>query len=345
MTLTIAGEDFVGWSSVFLSLALDNHPRASFVAPFDSLNLVARRRFKPLSFQPITVAIGRRKVFSGLMLTPELESTPEHEAIQVQCYAPAGVLSDCTVPWASLPMEWRGVKLPAIAKAICDPFGISVVWEGLDQGAPFKKVALKPEASPQQFLAERAKERNRVVSSNESGALVFVDQSLKNPIPVARLPADLPPISVVKSQWKPQEWYSEITAVAPTKHGRPGGHYTIKNPHYEGDTPRPHTYTVQDAEAGDLKLAAETKLARTFGNVVGWTINNIPGLRDQSGDLFWPGATITTHAPGAYIFTETALTVRNVEMKIEPESLETSLGVVLPGAFNGQVPKVVPWAA
>jgi prophage tail gpP-like protein len=129
--------------------------------------------------------------------------------------------------------------------------------------------------------------------------------------------------------------------VEPVAVGLPGAQFTVKNSRLSGVV-RPLTFSVKDAEGGDVKAAVEAKMGRMFGNAAAYSVE-VAGWRDSSGALWAPNTTVTILAPGAMIYKEFEFIVRSVTLQAAAESRTAVLDLVIPGAFSGKVPEVLPW--
>src|SRR5699024_7629400 len=137
-----------------------------------------------------------------------------------------------------------------------------------------------------------------------------------------------------------QTYYSEITGLAKTRVGRGGSSYTVTNPRLQGVV-RPHTFQVNDTDSPDLPAAVAAKMGRMFGNMVSYSAE-VPTWRDPSGALWAPNSTVTLQAPGAMVYRETELVIREVTLKQDADSHSASLSLMMPGAFSGEIPEVLP---
>ena len=105
---------------------------------------------------------------------------------------------------------------------------------------------------------------------------------------------------------------------------------------------RPLNFTLGDVNAGDLPGAVKAHMARMFGNMVAYVVK-VPTWYDPQGALWEPNTNVTLHAPGAMVYSETELLVRDVILKASQAEVTASLGLVLPGAFSGEQPESLPW--
>ena len=337
--LSIGGERFRFWDSVTIARAIDSFDSIEFSAPFEPGNSRFREVFQPLSYQPIGVTVGGEPLFTGTMLTPTPSSTPESRTISVNGYSLPGVLNDCTMPASAFPLEFNGQNLKDIARAMVEPFGLSVEFSA-DPGPVFERVACEPEKKVLEFLADLARQRGFIVSSTPRGKLLF-QKSVATGSPVVRLSEGVSPLVSVSPEFRSQEYYSHVTGLLPAGAGVKGGQYTVTNPRLQSAV-RPFIFKADDTKAAEAKSAVEAKAARMFANVVSYSVS-VAGWRDPGGELWAPNTTLRLIAPGAMIYAEYEFLVRAVALSRKGDSEGATLSLVLPGAFDGQIPEVMPW--
>lgn len=340
IALKIGGKLFRFWTGVTITRSLDSIDTVEFSAPFDPFDPDHREMFRPASFAPVEVFVGGEKQFSGQLVTPTPSLSPDSRTVSVSCYARAGVLNDCTAPASSFPLEFNGQSLNAIASTLCQPFGLSPVFEA-DPGPAFEQVATKPGENILPFLTGLAQQRGLVISNDTSGNPVFL-RSVSPGAPVAILRQGDAPVGDIAPQFSAQSYYSHITGIEPTDVGADGASHTVENPLLRGVL-RPHTFIAQDAKEGDIKTVVEAKAGRMFGALVSYAIP-ISSFRDPAGKLWRPNTSIIVEAPGAMIYSPYEFIVRSVTLSKSGSGATAVLSVVLPGLFSGEIPEVLPWA-
>lgn len=206
----------------------------------------------------------------------------------------------------------------------------------LDQ--PFRRIAIRPEARVLEFLAKCAKQRNFIISDTRDGALLF-SRGATPGAPVAHFVEGEPPLIRVTPNFSPQAMFSEMTAISKGRAGARSGAFTATNPHLS--VLRPSTFSPDDTDSPDLEAAARARIGRMIAAAARYEIE-VPTWRDPSGALWRENTTVTLTAPGAMVYRETEMTIRDVEFRYG--STQTAvLSLVLPGAFTGEIPEVLPW--
>ena len=224
VSLLINGKEFVFWTDVSITRAIDQVDSIEFGAPFDHEAPGFKETFAPFSFNPIQINIDGAPLFTGTMIdvAPDIG---ESRTISVNGYATAGVLGDCTAPVAAMPLEFNKLTLKDISERLAGFFNVGVEFKG-DPGAPFDRVACDPDRKVLDFLADLAKQRGFVISSNAAGGLLFWKS--EGGAIVARLKQGASPLTDIKPDFSPQDYYSELTGLAAEEVDRAGSKTTVK---------------------------------------------------------------------------------------------------------------------
>lgn len=366
VTILIDQEEFSAWPSVDIHLAIDSFSTLDFEAPFEASRREFRDTFRPFTFKPLELRVAApasggglaaavglggaqpgnpARLFNGTLIGIDPEVDPNKSVVKVSGYSLPGVLQDCPAPAAVVPVEFTGINLRDLAKAITDAYDLDLDFRA-DPGANFDKVKLDINRKLFDFLAELAKQRNIVISSTADGALLCW-QEIGSNAPVARLVEGEQPVTKVAAKFSPQTYYSEITGFVTArkkrngKGPRKGAKFTEINPRLEGIL-RPLSFNLDDTEDGGGPAATKAKLARMFGNMATWSVD-IATWRDPKGRLWEPNTTTTLLAPESMVYRETEMLIRTVDLHQDDKTETARLGLVLPGAFNGQIPEVLPW--
>jgi prophage tail gpP-like protein len=342
ITISIGTRDFEHWpGEVEIRRSLDNFSTVTMSAPFEPEEAIFRETFVPFSYKPMKVLVNGELLFTGQLIGVEPVSTAKSRTVRCSGYALPAALADSTMPKSEFPIEYGDRTLRQIAEQLAKPFGINVGLDaGADTGAKFKRVKLRPTEKVGPFLTKLAKARGVVMHDDKFGNLVF-GNSTETGSPVVAFKEGATPTTSVAATFSPQSYYSEITGFSTMKAGRRGSGYTEKNENLP-DVVRPLNFTMGDVNAGDLPGAVAAKMARMFGNMVAYVVK-VPTWHDPSGLLWDPNTTATLHAPGAMVYKETELLVRDVILKAGQAEVTASIGLVLPGAFNGKQPEHLPW--
>jgi len=339
VSVVLSGRKFFAWRSVDLSLAMDTFSSLSLSAPYESSRREFRDLFRPFEFGDIECTVDDKRIFKGTVVGVAPADDATSSTVEVTAYSLPGVLDDCPAPASALPIEFRKLGLRAIAEAVAKPFGLDVEFDA-DEGTPFAKAKLDADQQVSDFLGQLARQRNLVISSTPDGALLCW-QSVVPGRPVATLREQEQPVIKVSATFSPQEYFSEITGFAAAKRGRGGAKFTEQNPFLSGVL-RPHSFTLQDTDKGDAPAAVKAKLGRMFANMASFSVD-VATWRDPQGDLWQPNTTLVLEAPNAMVYSEYEFLIRSVTLHQDAASTTATLGLVLPGAFRGEIPSELPW--
>lgn len=333
--------DFFGfWSDVEIKRSIDDYSQVSFSAPFEPERAEFRETFRPFSFKRLECLINLEPRFTGMIVNVDPPLKPEERRVTVTGYSRPAVYTDVTAPVGSK-LEFQGFTLRQIADAIGKPFGIGVDVIGDDTGTPFKKVKLDADKKIQEFLADLAKQRNLVIADTWDGRQLFW-RSIEPGRPRARFVEGEAPLGKVTPKFDPQNYYSDVTGFGKRKKGYGPSKWTAHN-HWLEAPRRPLTFKLEDSERADVPEATLARLGRMFANMASWTIEDLPGWRDNYGEIWEPNTTIALKAPSAMIYNEVELLIRDVTLRQTANVESATLEVVLPGAFNGKIPTFLPW--
>lgn len=339
VTIRIDGNRWTAWEQVELTLTLDSFDLVAFTSPFEPERQLFRDTFKPFTYKDLVVDVDDKRALTGQLVGVEPGTDPDSRTVQSDGYSLPGVLADVNAPQSAFPLEFNGLTLQQIAEQLATPFNIAVQFDA-DPGTAFRRVKIARTQKVYDFLADLARQRNLIISNTTEGRLRFL-QGIASGATVASLREGEQPVEKVKATFSPQAYFSEITGFAKTKSDRRGSKYTVANPQL-GGVVRPLSYTAEDVRAPDLPTAVQARMARMFGNMVAWVVD-VPTWRDPTGNLWSPNTLVSLEAPGAMVYNKTTMLIRDAVLTQTKKSTTASLGLTLPGAFNGQLPEVLPW--
>jgi prophage tail gpP-like protein len=280
-------------------------------------------------------------MFRGTLLTPDPELTDQSSEITLQGYPLCGVLNDCMVPPTKYPLQCMGITMKGIADAACEPYSIPVIFEG-EVGPVFTEVSIEPTDKILDFLSRLSKQRNLLFTNNEKGQLVFFNPKTKKPF--ASFVEGNSPLISVKPKFSAQKFFSHITGFGKTDAEYPSVSYTIENKYLiNKGIIRHQSLTIEDAETiGDLENSVKAHAGRMFADCVNYELlcdNHV----NEKNEVFQKGMTVCVSAPSAMITRETNFIARNIKLSRTTEGKTSTLTLVLPGSYMGEIPEVLPW--
>jgi prophage tail gpP-like protein len=310
--------------------------------PFNPNDRKTRDTFRPLSYKPFGVFVNDEPLFEGIMANITTRMSADSFEFAVGAYAPPAEQSELMVPVEKIPTEFRGQNLHEIARTLMGYYDVEIDPR-VQPGPIFKKVKIEPDQSVMSFLVQLAQQRNQVLASSETGALVFW-RAITSGVPVAILEQGQSPLLNVDPVINPAEYFSEVTGLKPIKvRSKKKARYTAGNPFLRSEQVfRPFTFTVPDTEVGDVEIAVRAKLSRMFGNAISYTVS-VATWRDAVDNLWAPNTMIRLLAPGSMIYKPYDFVIRAVTFDRSANSETATLEVVVPGSFTEENIGGLPW--
>jgi prophage tail gpP-like protein len=341
VSIKIDSREYTGFTGYELNLNYDSLDTFSFSAPYSNAMTELRSSIVPFAFKSCDVFYEGSLVFKGTLLTPDPELTDKSGEITLQGYPLCGILNDCMVPPTKYPLECMGLTIKGIADAACDPYSIPVVFDG-DIGPAFTEVSIEPTDRIIDFLTKLAQQRNLLFTNTEKGELRFF--TAKQEKAFVSFSEGKPPLLSIKPKFSPQEFYSHITGFSKTEAEYPSYSYTYENKYLiSKGIMRHHSVTIDDAEnESDLQNSVRSYAGRMFADAVSYELQCEKHFTTE-GRRFKKGMTVCVYAPSAMITRETNFIARNIKLERTTEGKTSTLTLVLPGSYTGELPEAFPW--
>lgn len=334
--LVTGTDEFKFWSSIEITRSIDTFDTFSFGAPFDEDSFL-RKTIKPLQFNDGQILIDDELLSTIILVNPTPTLTSDDNSIIVTGYSKPGVMNDCSVKFSNYPLEFDGQTLKQIATTLAGFYDVDVEFSE-SSGATFEKAKLEVGESPFDFLIKLAKLRGFLISNTTDGKMLFW-KAASNPRTTILRQGSTPLLSVTPNI-NSQGYYSEITGLSPAEFGKDTESVTVNNP--RTSTNRPLVYrTKQQLSGADLQNAVKWKMGLMFANAIKYSIT-VQGIRDQNGLIWEPNTYINLTAPGAYVNNETTFLIKSLSIS-KSDSETTTMNLVLPESYSGQIPERLPW--
>lgn len=342
LVMRIAGVAFTHITQIALTRRVDAVDTVEITAPQAETEAFADL-MTPLSFQDLEVADRGKLLLRGTLVSVAPSLTADGSFVKLGGYSLPGVLMDCNMPASSYPIQYRNLNLQDIASKVSEPFSLAVVSEG-DVGGPFPRVKLKRTQKVLPFLAGLAKQRQVLVRSNPDGELVLAAPP-ELVEPVARLKEGEPPILSITAEFAPQTaGFSHLTGVRSTRRRRKGSVYTAVNPLIQSlGVVRPLTISMRDTAKGEMPKATTAAMGRMLAGAVTYTVK-VATWQDPNGAEWAPGTTVELEAPTVFVRSPYQFQIRSVKFERSADGDTATLLLMLPGAFGGEPPTVLPWS-
>lgn len=337
LTIVIDGKEFVFFTGYELTSRIDDLDDVSISSPYFD-NDEYREGFQPLTYKEAAIYYGQDLFFNGILYAPQTDVEPDSKVLTLGFIPKCGKMKNSPFPISFYPTEFNGLNLKQIAESSGQVFGVRIDFQG-DPGAPFEKVNPSPTENVLGFLVKLAKDRGFLVTNNKKGELVFWRAASSPPVAFLQ-EGELPFISCSPS-FAYENYFSEITGLTPETEETEADSYTWKNPFLPGVF-LPTTREFTDIDNADLKATVEAAAGRMFGSAAVYPIS-LNSTRNKDGDFFQKNQTIRAVGPNCNIYRETNFLIKEAALSRSDSGDSATLTCVLPGAYTGTLPEVVPW--
>jgi prophage tail gpP-like protein len=177
-----------------------------------------------------------------------------------------------------------------------------------------------------------------ILSSNPEGELIF--QQANTAAAVLALEDGKYPVIGARASYNGTIRYSTMTGFLDGWEEGKGQSASVSDDTIEST--RLSNVQMQDIAPGDLQAAVTARLGRSIATAT--TIGvDITGIRDREGNLLEDNTKVTFVSPDCYIKKETEFIIRDVTYNKSPNSLTSSISLVFPEVYSGEVRISYPW--
>ncbi|HEQ1857018.1 TPA: phage tail protein [Providencia alcalifaciens] len=172
--LKLGNTIYSGWKKLDVTRSLED------MSGQFSLGITVKNDDSPLVLKPgraCQLAMNGQPVVTGYVDTVEVSISADERTITLSGRDKTGDLVDCAAIHGK--GQWRNVNLEAIAKDLCQPFGVTVRWQVADSAAAtvFRQWQIEPGETVFDNLSRAARHRGVLMTSNAAGELVFTSAS------------------------------------------------------------------------------------------------------------------------------------------------------------------------
>lgn len=334
--IEVDGVEFQTVPNCTVGKRIDAIRKASFSVPNEN---VTRQILIPLFPHNCVIHFDRALLLTGYVNHTNPQKSGAAKQLDCSVHSACAIMENSPPPLSSFPMEFRNLNLEQIAKQIVEPMGIFLDVAD-DTGARFDRVNIEQEQTALSFLSNLCGQRNMVISDDEYGSCI-VWRGAGVGAPVLRVDDSVQPDVDISVTFDGDRYFSSVTGVVPSKTRKPGQSFTVQNPFQSGII-RPHTYKIDESSVGELETAVNTAAARMFAQVFRVTIK-LPGVRDDLGDVLDVNKIIEVRSPDNFINNFSEFIISGVEHNFTESEISSTIEAVLPGAYSGTIPGVLPW--
>ncbi|CAM3283071.1 putative tail protein [Xenorhabdus nematophila F1] len=168
--LILGNKIYSGWKTLDVTRSLEE------MSGQFSLGITVKNTDSPLVLKPghaCQLAINGQQVVTGYVDAVDVGINADERTITLSGRDKTGDLVDCAAIHGK--GQWRNVSLAAIAKDLCQPFGVTVRWLVKDAAAAtaFRQWQIEPGETVFDNLSRAARHRGVIMTSNAAGELVF----------------------------------------------------------------------------------------------------------------------------------------------------------------------------
>jgi prophage tail gpP-like protein len=337
MIIKINGRNVDFFTGVSIQLKLDSIASVfQFKARFNPENDDHKELFKPLQFHKVEIFNNDKVlIFTGTILNHAFESNSGTNLVSISGYSLSGILEDCTIPVSQYPLQSDNRNLKDIAQRLCGLFDIGLVIDSSvanDVNRSYKKTTAGPTDTIKSYLAKLTSQRNILLSHDAKGRVVmFKPNSESKPKYFFNNENTLS----MSSSFNGQSLHSEINVVRQPSSENAGVSTVDKAVNPLIAKYRPTTKVLSSGEDTDTKKAADNELASELEAIqVKVELNYL--LED-----IMPGDIVNVHCHDIYSFAYSRYMVKDVSYSYDEKSDKTSLSLVLPETYTGNIPKPI----
>jgi prophage tail gpP-like protein len=337
--ITIDGEKVGRWTALEIRMPADGIRTASISAPFNPRNKETAPFWLPFRYQRVRISARGKTLITGTAQNPAYSAGLTDRRVTMSAYSLPGIMQETTPPISAYPLDFKGRRLDFIARKIAGIYGLKIIFK-IDPGAAFDNVSLDPGTTPLNWLIDLAQRRGILLTDDPDGNLVATRETETSPR--ADLKYGEPPVENMSIELDAGAAFSSVTAWRPATSRQKGAKYTVTNPHLQG-VRRPFVFRADSTDGGSVKVAAESKAARMFPEMVTWRAT-VAAWDDGRGNIWAPGDSVNIYGPEVLVYNKTRMLIRSVTLQREPDREWAELELVLPGCFSLTMPRRLPWA-
>ncbi|QPT08578.1 phage baseplate assembly protein [Sphingomonas paucimobilis] len=330
VTLTIGGQRHDGWKSIRITRAID-----SMCGEFQ-LGLADRWPDQPSRFALEADAACSVQVAGQTVLTGHIDQllpTVDGEAHEIVIVGRdrAADLVDCSA--VNVPGSWKNIGIAEIAAELAKPFGISVVARATT-GPALRKFALQQGETVQAALERLCRFAGLLAVSTSAGGVELIAPAAS--APVAAIVDGVNMLSGSATHDVSQRFSTYIVKGQASGDDHANGK-TAAHPMAQAGDPAVKRYRPLIVIAEEQSTIANSAVrarweASTRAGRGQSALIVVPGWRDDRGDLFAAGATVSVTVPRLFI--DGLMLIQSVTFVLDERGTVAELVVTPPSAWS-----------
>ena len=332
VTLTVAGQNFEGWTSARITAGIDRVARdfdVSITRRWPSVNGLSRPCQQG---DACVISIGGDKVLTGYIDTVAVQYNATAITMRIAGRSKTADLVDCSA--ADSPGQWLGQKLESIAAALVAPYGLTVLTEA-DTGDVVLDHQVQQGETVFESIDRLLKQRQLLATDNEAGAMVFIAPASR-----AATTALVFGENILEADYQ-GDWHDRYaTYLCKGQSAGTDESFGTAATESEGSATdpaitRPRLLVVQQAGQSDSlscedRAAYERDLRAAKAAAVTYTVQ---GWRQQSGALWQPNMVV--HVQDTMLGIDADRLISEVTYSIDSSGTKTTLATLPPEAHLG----------
>ena len=336
MKIKIDGYEYTDFNDITVNLSLDSIASTfSFVARYNNRNNEHRKLFRPLSFHTVEIFDDNENLMlTGTILSHSFSSTSSPNLVRLSGYSTPGILEDCTIPLNNYPLESLNRSLKEITEKLISPYNLilkidSSVKNEVD--TIYEKSVASPTESVKDYLSKLAAQRNVIISHNAQGNLVFFRPNVSStPKHFFNEESDISMNMSINGQ----QLHSEISVIRQPSNDDSQVSLSDSALNRNVLLFRPKVNVLSSGKSVDTKKAAENKLAEELKSI---SLNvSTSGFLD-----LLPGDIVEVQNREIFLSQKVKFMVSSIVVKENEKGVNSSLNLVLPETFSGEIPEII----
>jgi prophage tail gpP-like protein len=290
-------------------------------------------RLLPYKYPKASVYLGDHLIVNGLLYSVIPEQSEEGIVKNLEG---ASFTADAIDSTLRPPYEVNNVTLEQRANDLVRPLGIKAVFE-FPSGGPFKRMTASKTDTIFSHLAKYASQRGLLISSTESGDMLFTKAS------------EAAPIAIVEEEKPfPEKWQARFDGRARFNVYRALSQGPRKNKRVgiakDDNVPRARflTFAANDSTKGNVKKAAEWRRSKQIADALSIPFP-VSSWYTPDGDLWQENSIVTVISPTIHVPSGFDFLIKSVEYVFDNNGTKASLNIVPPQVYTGE-PLVDPWS-
>lgn len=333
MKIKINGRFVENFTAVSISRSLDSIASTfAFSVRFNPENDDHKELFKPLQYYDCLIYSDNNDLLiTGTILNNQFESDAGFNLAVISGYSKCGILEDIVTPPNMYPLESNKKNLKEIAERLTNAFGVNIVFDSSvnnEISQIFSKSTCDATETVKSYLAKLTSQKNLLLSHNNKGEVVIFKINTKQK---PKYFFNKETILKASSTWNGQGMHSEINVVRQPSMENAGVSTVDKTTNFYIKKYRPTTKVLSSGEDTDTKKAAENEYAKELKNIQ---------LKIELQGLYYdikPGDLLNIHLHEIYSFAYSRWIVSKIDLNIDENSTTTSIELLLPESFTGEV--------